>query len=608
MNNFYNEDRHSKLRRSQMITTFGPGALVNLEIGSFIAMGIDSWDDSGRQDIIYEERLQSNLRVKYFRQPPSSKNWKKGIPYRRYPRWLFCPKCRLLKTYDQWISKEDFRKFPTIPKCTGIKCFNKGLAPMSLLVACLKGHLDEFPWVSWVHRSADHACGEAPTLRYDSALSGVGLGGSLIVCTICKAVRTLEGAFTPETLDLKCNGSTPWLKDNVGGDCDQKMSTLQRGGSNVYFSNIVSSISIPPYTEQLFEKIKSNHNWAILSTSDYDISQDLKKQILTKIAEQIDRSYEEVNTCVDRMEKLSKSIIDQTEEDFRFDEYQAFHGEYEDSVIDKRNFDVELTDKGFDYSKYGLEKIFLVKSLREIRSLVGFTRIKPRDIDMKITGDDEGYEVSEMVSLTNKLDHHASWLPAIEVRGEGIFITFDQKKLDNWSHAPNIVERESIINRNLKTSCEKRHVVYKPLNSKYVLLHTISHLLIRQLSFEAGYSEASLRERIYCNSPEIQNKMQGVLIYTAAGDADGTLGGLVRQAKPERLPAILDSMMNTSRWCANDPLCIESKGQGFESLNLSACYACALLPETSCEEFNKFLDRALVAGTPNIPEIGFFKS
>ena len=159
----------------------------------------------------------------------------------------------------------------------------------------------------------------------------------------------------------------------------------------------------------------------------------------------------------------------------------------------------------------------------------------------------------------------------------------------------------------MKTSCGKRHTVYKALSSKYVLLHTISHLLIRQLSFEAGYSEASLRERIYCNSPENLNKMQGILIYTAAGDADGTLGGLVRQAKPERLPAILDSMLNISRWCANDPLCIESKGQGFESLNLSACYACALLPETSCEEFNKFLDRALVAGTPNIAEIGFFK-
>lgn len=608
-NKFYNFKRSSRasIRRSQVITTFGPGALVNLELGTFVGMDIDSWMNTGLSDTIYEERLQNRLRVRYFRQPPSSETFPKGIPYRRFPRWLFCPKCRVLKTYEKWV-ENDNRKFPTIPKCT--TCINKGLVPMSFLVACRKGHLDDFPWVEWVHRGRE-ICSPDPVLEYKTSLAGAGLAGSRIGCMQCDAKRSMQGAFSPDAFKRGCSGAKPWSKDNVKEDCTENPVTVQRGGSNVYFPKVVSSITIPPYTDPLFENIRNTNNWNALTSmtiDDPEVFATVKNSLLIKIAEQIGRTFEDVKKCVDSMERLSEDAETQSEEDYRFDEYQAFHGRYDAKTNNKRDFEITHGNKGFDYSKYGIKDIFLVKSLREVRALIGFSRLRPYDMpDMEYAGAEESIEASELVSLSDREGHSSNWKPAIEVRGEGIFLTLDNEKVTTWSRNKLVKEREVIINKNYEASCRRRHTVYKPINAKYLLLHTISHLLIRQLSFESGYSGTSLRERIYCNSSSNEkNNMEGILIYTAAGDADGTLGGLVRQARPERFPAVLDSLIETSGWCANDPLCVESKGQGFESLNLSACYACALLSETSCEEFNKFLDRVLVTGTPESPEIGFF--
>lgn len=598
----YKNDSHPKIRRGQLITTFGPGALINLEQGTFMAMGINSWPKTGNKDILYDERLQKQLNVRYFRQPPSSEEFPKGVPYRRFPRWLFCPKCRLLKTYEKWTTNDE-RKFLTQPRCNTCR---KGLVPMSFLVACRKGHLDDFPWVWWVHRG--ESCSPDPTLKYETSLAGAGLSGSRIRCTQCDVKpRSMQGAFDPNAFPVTCRGALPWSKEkDVTEKCGERIVTVQRGGSNVYFPRMASSITIPPYTDTLFESIKETDHWRALMTAEgiLDNDPEIKNKFLEKIAEQVGRSFEEVKSCVNKMSELLESSGPQNEDDYRFDEYQAFHGKFDISTNNKYDFDVVPAKMGSDYARYGIENIFLVRSLREIRALIGFTRLRPLETDTEHLEGEE-HEVSELVSLTDNPNHPANWKPAVEVRGEGIFITLDLKKVKSWIENKLVIKRVEQMNNNYEISCRRRKINFKPVTAKYVLLHTFSHLLIRQLSFESGYSGASLRERIYCDSVEGENKMQGILIYTAAGDADGTLGGLVRQANPERFASVLESMTETSGWCANDPLCIESKGQGFESLNMSACYACALLPETSCEEFNKFLDRALLVGTPEFPGVGF---
>lgn len=142
---------------------------------------------------------------------------------------------------------------------------------------------------------------------------------------------------------------------------------------------------------------------------------------------------------------------------------------------------------------------------------------------------------------------------------------------------------------------------------KFFLLHTLSHLLIRELSFSCGYNIASLAERLYCADKDKDGfNMSGIFIYTASGDAEGTLGGLIRQGQADTLPLIFQRALGKARYCSNDPVCIDSPGQGMDSQNLAACHAYALLPETSCEEFNVYLDRGGVIGTFDDPEIGFY--
>jgi hypothetical protein len=144
------------------------------------------------------------------------------------------------------------------------------------------------------------------------------------------------------------------------------------------------------------------------------------------------------------------------------------------------------------------------------------------------------------------------------------------------------------------------------LKAEFVLIHTFAHLMINQLSYECGYGSSALRERIYCEIGDKSHTMHGVLLYTAAGDSEGTLGGLVAQGKPNKLDDIVNSAIENARWCSSDPICIDSLGQGTDSCNLAACHNCALLPETSCELGNRILDRGLVIGTPDNPELGFF--
>lgn len=146
----------------------------------------------------------------------------------------------------------------------------------------------------------------------------------------------------------------------------------------------------------------------------------------------------------------------------------------------------------------------------------------------------------------------------------------------------------------------------RTISAKFLLLHTLSHLLMKQLSFECGYSIASIKERIYCSEASEGKNMSGILIYTASGDSEGTMGGLVRQGRPDTFPTIFKRAIESAMTCSNDPVCSLSMGQGRDSLNLSACYACTLVPETSCEEFNVFLDRGVIVGTYEEPEIGFF--
>lgn len=249
-----------------------------------------------------------------------------------------------------------------------------------------------------------------------------------------------------------------------------------------------------------------------------------------------------------------------------------------------------------------ISAVVVADRVREVRALEGFSRYEPHSGE---DGDGEGGRVVPVYT-----SRRVGWLPAVETYGEGVFIAVDEQRLKAWESLPSVRERTRRIERDLDASFKADRLRGKTgprLLPRFVMLHTLAHHFIRQLSYDSGYNAASLRERVYARShdPGQEHPAQaGIFIYTAAGDAEGTLGGLVRQGQPPYLAETLIRLLESAQWCSQDPLCADSTGRSLANLNRAACHACTLLPETCCEVDNSLLDRTLLIGDGEVP--GFF--
>jgi hypothetical protein len=288
------------------------------------------------------------------------------------------------------------------------------------------------------------------------------------------------------------------------------------------------------------------------------------------------------------------------------DDANAAFRRAEHEVLRESRRESQLHIEEADLSEYGdtvanhFSKVMLVHKLRETRAFAGFSRIRT----------ESPLPLGEQKAMLRRVppQHGDRWLPAYVVHGEGIFVMLDQEKLTEWESRPSVVERAERLEGLYGTAQQQMGLGDRELSPRFLLIHTLSHLLINELTFECGYSSASLRERLYVSTAD-EAPMAAFLLYTAAGDADGTLGGLVRMAKPDYFGRVLLKAVERAKWCSADPVCMElgsSSGQGPLSCNLAACHNCALLPETACEEFNRFLDRAFVVGDLADKSLGFF--
>ena len=294
-----------------------------------------------------------------------------------------------------------------------------------------------------------------------------------------------------------------------------------------------------------------------------------------------------------------------TDEEYRRHEYEAFRDGRGDPNTDL-SVDVRYPAEYGPPLKGFVARVCLVRKLRETRTLAGFTRIfPPANIDAAALPDGVlqtgRYQVQPL-----SVGRNLGWLPAVVVRGEGIFVEFDSSAIDSWLATGAPLWRVTSMVESYNGNRAKRLLPSRHVTPKFVLLHTLAHVLIRQLSFDCGYGSASLRERIYYEHTSASEPMQGILIYTASGDSEGTMGGLVRQGEPGRLEATFDEGLRAAAWCSSDPVCIESRGQGAENANLAACHGCVLVSETSCEEGNRLLDRGMLVGSLEEPACGLF--
>ncbi len=605
--------RYKALRRAQFISPFGVGSIVDFPDESLMPASIDLWSPNiGTK--VFDERLQKRLGVKYFKMAPSYEEFKTGIPFFRFPKWLFCPSCRSLRHVDNWRtrfesavkSKEQWR----IPKCD--VCRAK-LVPTRFVVACENGHIDDFPWVEWAHHKKDPCAN--PQLEIRTGGSTSGLAGITVTCKTCHEKNSMANAFDEKahenTSGKSCSGFKPWLNESEDCDCDCVPRTLQRGASNVYFPKIVSSIVIPPYSDDLLLAVQGHDGFSLLQGQRAMFSgpeDPYLKQTCEFIAADIGKKVEDVTNIIGKLLFGEvEETANETEVMYRYSEYRAFLGDVEEGNLNSKDFHIDIR-KADHYDIPGVENIVLVHRLREIRSLVAFSRLRPLERNYLPNDEEEEEKEKIAVAVPIRKNRNIDWLPAIEVKGEGIFLSFNSEKITEWASSnTEILERTKLLNNRFNDYAANLKYESRNITSKFIFLHTLAHLLIRELSFECGYSAASLREKIYCNEKNDEPDMAAILIYTASGDSEGTMGGLVRQAEPNFFNSIIKKAVMNAVWCSSDPLCIESNGQGFNSLNLGACHACTLLPETSCEEMNRFLDRAFIVGTPEKPEIGFLR-
>jgi hypothetical protein len=597
------------VRRSQVISSHGPGSIVDFRAGGYggggisvVAAGLDEWDrwapppGLGHPQTVYEPRLQKQLGVDGFRLPPVAPQVAPGVYSNnagklvgvRFPRWLQCPRCHLIRQSRNWT--ED----PGDPALYCAVCSQEAggrnrvhVVPVRFIVICDRGHLDEFPWEWWVkHAEGCPLPGRKKELKLEGSATA-GLAGLILSCLGCGSSRSMEGCFGTDAIPGQCQGRRPWLGTDADEKCDADQRVVQRGASNLYFSVIESALDIPPWSDELQKKI--GMRWTMLEQAADQISRKLLIQAL-RLADITRKSEDDLVAAIeDRIARLRSP-----DRNLRWEEYQQFV-QHKQPFGENTEFEIRPEAAPPELARW-LHSVTRATRLREVRALRGFTRVFP-----PAGADDDRIA---KISL-----NRPQWLPAVENRGEGIFIQLRLDQLKNWENRDVVVEHVATIRGAYEQAWRDRGRPGAPpklVTPRLLLIHSLTHALIRQLSLSCGYSSASLRERLYVDVGTAWD-MAGLLVFTSSPDADGTLGGLARQGERANMVRVFEDTLSSITWCSSDPLCIEGVHGRSEPANGAACHACLLAAETSCEEFNGFLDRSLLVGTPTQPELGFFE-
>lgn len=614
------------IRRSQLIVPFGVGAsYVNKDGIRMLIAGIDNWfsensDNRTSPESVFtvsEWRLSKRLNVNHFRLPPDFRQHigdnvnasNVSVPTVRFPQWHHCPFCKHL--CKEGLSTKG------ILYCQSAQC-NQGrrkskLSQVDLICCCENGHIHDFPWNEWVHQRNNPKCdGNKLKLITHGYISD-----ATVMCIECGLKRSLTQTLSSKDFstlvhgadgDYVCNGTSIWhgmpLKQEA---CGEKLYPLLLLRNNVYFPVVHSSIYVPRSQGEadeiynLLDANKTYYNYLLLQNkNNRSIAQELRKimpqfrqytesQIVNTIEE-----YQRKNTDNNVKQINSSNVLAETQ--FRIDEYFTLSRSQNDKEI--KVVPQAMVKYNPFVQKY-FTKIHQITKLRETRVLEGFYR--------HIQGGKSQYDVKRHLFRDMPNDHDDVWLPAVVNIGEGFFIEFNQTLLHDWEKRSGVINRVNKFRFNGKSMPPNQPYTLSP---RAVLLHTFAHLLMNRLAYTSGYNVASIRERVYVSEGGL-SEMTGILIYTSSSDSEGSLGGLVRQSLPQRFDTLVYQALEYARWCSNDPVCSTdiTLTNNDAVHTLAACHSCALVPETSCEFMNIFLDRALVVN--NLADkdmnLGFFQ-
>jgi hypothetical protein len=572
---------------------------------SVIVSGIDRWD-SRYQANVAEPRLIEALRqiighqLDALRHAPreveTNNYWDDwawiGVPAYPFPRWLRCVRCKRLDRIDRGVFEIDVDPVRThrsrfFHDCGGRK---HDAQPVRVLAACPAGHLDDFPWEELVH--ADRPCTGTPLYELRDTPGGSRATDQKAVCLTCTQEFPVRQAFTQNAAVVMpaCRGRHPHLEFFSPNGCGRQLVAQLVGASNAWFPAFKSALSLPTGDNPLDEAV--GDLWTLLEAADTRtvVAVLMRTEDCRRLREW---SEDEVWAAV---EKRRNEVNQDDPTDLLLPEWRVLNNPNPPAVEEFAARHVGAPPK---YK--GIANVVAVDRLREVAAFFGFTRIASPD-----DADDTGALIANRAPISTQAP---TWLPASETRGEGIFFVFPEAEVSRWEaqykaagryEALRTAYRQWRVNRGLDPAIGM-------VPTRYVLLHTFSHMLITEIAVECGYNAASIRERLYARPQgHPSGPMAGVLLYTAAPDSEGTLGGLVALAQATELERLLDQAFDRAGLCTGDPQCSDHRpGEPSDSLHAAACYSCLFLPETSCERGNRFLDRAAVVATLTVGGIAY---
>ena len=631
------------LSRNQLIAPFGVGAIHVLK-GSraVVTAGLDFWyRGATAQQLqcvkVREPRLEEQLGVSHFRLPPGPETdlkdqTKLEIPLFRFPTWYVCPRCHRMEQRPLGMDGE--------ARCPEASCKGESMRQISFAAVCDHGHLQDFPWKEWIRRDENPECtGQNCPIYYRAGGSG-SLDDISVGCKKCGKKRTLSGIMSAKPPDSEasdsreqrgstrlssvllaeksgsetagscpeflCQGGRVWLaeqKAQPGKSCTRPLRAVLINATNVHYAQVESALWIPSSDDDsklntlkaLLDHPGIRNHIKMLKTVSIPIGQ-IAQNLLQNHASDLEGYTEaeifEALGSRSGPKDLSWQEDLNYEELIRYPEYRKLQETRQPITAEEDPLEIRTADvdKLPEDLRGIISGISLIDKLRETRAYRGFNRLVPQSVE------GAPHPQSHLWRYPPRQDEE-KWLPCSIVYGEGIFIRFNEDHLAAW-------EKDSALESHIKPLQEREDAAARRMGRpsreilpRFMMLHTLSHLLIRRLVFECGYGSASLRERLYV-SDNPKALMAGILIYTASGDSEGSMGGLVRMGEPEHFSRILQDAIEDANWCSADPVCTESGengGQGIDGLNIAACHCCALLPETACEYFNCYLDRSSVS-------------
>lgn len=604
--------KRAELRLSQIITTFGPGAMVDLPTRSVIVGGLERWDmrdgtwkaiSEPRASQLLQERLVQTGRLKPgitlgLRTPPLDPQQigrePPGIDVTIFPCWFVTDyaeqtptgRRRRLVPWSQLDAAGGRRRYSLDD---GTKT---AVSPIRFVAACERGHIQDIDWNWAVHGGVK--CGN-PLWLEEQGTTGEPRN-TRIVCG-CGQSLSLEQAQIPGRFG-KCTGKQPWLHSDAVDGCGKELRFLTRTATNTYFAQVLTVISLPSAEDALTRRVQEH--WASLGNATSAAEVAMARKFNSAVSAAIEGHSDE--TVFLRIERLRKAIIQDLDKKPKFAEFELFASGTR--LIGENRPDAELHAETLQRNEWGgtadwlepIQSVVAVHRLREVSCLYGFTRFDaaPTSIDGDI---EEVYIAVDGAPIASEL----SWLPAVEQFGEGFFLHFDSTEIGAWLSRQPVIERDEALHTGFRAWAAKKfegkkHPPYP--GAPYIMLHSLSHSLMSEVALECGYPATALKERIYALPDSAGPGRFGILIYTATAGAQGTLGGLLSVIP--RLGDIIHRALDKMTICSSDPICADHQPEGQSddrALHGAACHSCLLVAETSCEHRNLFLDRALLSET-----------